>query len=195
MGSISAGWFLFQSSLPAPKVAAAQSRTDRERKPEIQLAAQDVPSAEPRPRAEPIAPELSLLTSEPSGAAPPTVEISGQAPTSNPSSTGSISVMPREAEQAEAALPAWATDALPVRRPIQQAPAGEAPPSAQTQPTGDDLVDLNTASVGTLNALGIGLVGRRVVANRPYAQTDDLLLKRILTRKDFEQIRTKVTAR
>jgi DNA uptake protein ComE-like DNA-binding protein len=57
------------------------------------------------------------------------------------------------------------------------------------------LVDLNTASVGTLNALGIGLVGRRVVANRPYAQTDDLLLKRILTRKDFEQIRTKVTAR
>jgi DNA uptake protein ComE-like DNA-binding protein len=195
LGSISEGWFLSQSSLRAPKVAAAQSRMGREREPEVQLAAQDVPSAEPRLRAEPIAPEASLLTSEPSMATPPTLEISGQAPPSDPSSTGSISLMPREAEQAEAAGPAWVTDSLPERRIIQQGLAGEAPPGAHTEPTGDDLVDLNAASVGTLNALGIGLVGRRVVANRPYAQTDDLLLKRILTRKDFEQIRTKVTAR
>jgi DNA uptake protein ComE-like DNA-binding protein len=61
--------------------------------------------------------------------------------------------------------------------------------------TRDDLVDLNTASVEKLSSLGIGLVGRRLVENRPYARPEDLLTKRVLTRKDFEQIRSKVTAR
>jgi hypothetical protein len=60
---------------------------------------------------------------------------------------------------------------------------------------GGNLVDLNTASAGTLDSLGIGLVGRRLVENRPYTRPEDILTKRVLTRKDFDLIRSKVTAR
>jgi DNA uptake protein ComE-like DNA-binding protein len=68
-----------------------------------------------------------------------------------------------------------------------------AAPPTDEGPTSGDLVDLNTAPAGTLDSLGIGLIGRRVVENRPYAGPQDLLTKRVLTRKDFEQIRSKVT--
>jgi hypothetical protein len=70
-----------------------------------------------------------------------------------------------------------------------------APPNDHGPLTGEDLVNLNTAAAGALDSLGIGLVGRRVVQSRPYARPGDLLTKRVLTRKDFELIRSKVTAR
>jgi DNA uptake protein ComE-like DNA-binding protein len=55
------------------------------------------------------------------------------------------------------------------------------------------LVDINTASVEELNSLG-GRFGRAIIASRPYATTDELLSKRVLTRSTFSQIKDQITA-
>jgi DNA uptake protein ComE-like DNA-binding protein len=55
------------------------------------------------------------------------------------------------------------------------------------------LVDINTASVDELNRLG-GRFGRAIIAGRPYATTDDLVSKRVLTRSTFSQIKDQITA-
>ena len=54
-------------------------------------------------------------------------------------------------------------------------------------------VDINTASVEELNRLG-GRFGRAIVAGRPYASTDELVSKRVLTRSTFSQIKDQITA-
>ncbi len=69
-----------------------------------------------------------------------------------------------------------------------------ASPSSQQAPAGPG-VDLNTASVEELNALGAGMIGRRIIAFRPCASPEDLVTKRVLKRSDFEIIKAAVTAR
>jgi DNA uptake protein ComE-like DNA-binding protein len=56
-------------------------------------------------------------------------------------------------------------------------------------------VDLNSASVEQLNALGAGMIGKRVIEFRPYASVEDLVTRRVLKRADYETIRAAVTAR
>jgi hypothetical protein len=56
-------------------------------------------------------------------------------------------------------------------------------------------VDLNTASVEQLNALGAGMIGRRIIEFRPYASPEDLVTRRVLKRADYETIKAAVTAR
>lgn len=56
-------------------------------------------------------------------------------------------------------------------------------------------VDLNTASVEQLNALGAGMIGRRIIEFRPYAAPEDLVTRRVLKRADYETIKAAVTAR
>jgi hypothetical protein len=193
VGAIPALGYLSQSSLPMPEVAAAQSGSARETQPEDQLAARDLPSTEPLPQPEAVAAESSPALFEASVTAPRPGGEEDAVP--GPSSTGSISEMPRNAEQTEAQRAASATDESPEPRSVQQATARPAPPGDREASTGSDLVDLNTASAGTLDSLGIGLVGRRLVENRPYTRPEDILTKRVLTRKDFDLIRSKVTAR
>ncbi|WP_336490356.1 helix-hairpin-helix domain-containing protein [Methylobacterium nigriterrae] len=55
--------------------------------------------------------------------------------------------------------------------------------------------DLNTASVEELNALGAGMIGRRIVAFRPYASPEDLVNRRVLKKSDFEIIKASVMVR
>ena len=194
VGAIPALGYLSQSSLPMPEVATAQSGSARETQPEDRLAARDLPSTEPLPQPEPIAAESSPALFEASVTAPRPGGEEDAVP--GPSSTGSISEMPRNAELTEAQRAASATDESPEPHSVQQAPARPAPPSGDREAlTGSDLVDLNTASAGTLDSLGIGLVGRRLVENRPYTRPEDILTKRVLTRKDFDLIRSKVTTR
>lgn len=71
------------------------------------------------------------------------------------------------------------------------APAGAPDPS---MPPGGS-VDLNTASVEQLNALGAGMIGRRIVEFRPYTSPDELLTRRVLKRADYDTIRNAITAR
>jgi DNA uptake protein ComE-like DNA-binding protein len=53
-------------------------------------------------------------------------------------------------------------------------------------------VDLNSASIEELNALGGGRIGRAIVNGRPYRSPDELLLKRVLSRATFEQIKGQI---
>jgi Helix-hairpin-helix motif len=53
-------------------------------------------------------------------------------------------------------------------------------------------VDLNSASVEELNALGGGRIGRAIVNSRPYRSPNELLHKRVLTRATFEQIKGQI---
>jgi len=56
-------------------------------------------------------------------------------------------------------------------------------------------VDLNTATVEQLNALGAGMIGKRILEFRPYASTAELLTRRVLKRADYETIKGAVTVR
>lgn len=56
-------------------------------------------------------------------------------------------------------------------------------------------VDLNSASVEQLNALGAGMIGKRIIEFRPYVSVDELLARRVLKRSDYEAIRGAVTIR
>lgn len=56
-------------------------------------------------------------------------------------------------------------------------------------------VDLNSASIEQLNALGAGMIGKRVIEFRPYASVEDLVTRRVLKRADYDTIRAAVTAR
>jgi hypothetical protein len=149
---------------------------------------------EPLLAPEPIASEGALAESERPAAVPTSIELfakTGVAP--EPLYTGSISPsLSRTAEQATTSLPA--ADRSPVPLTTEEATA-EGQPMDVGAPRSGELVDLNTAGPEALNSLGIGLVGRQVVASRPYDRPEDLVAKRVLTRKDFDLIRARVTAR
>jgi DNA uptake protein ComE-like DNA-binding protein len=53
-------------------------------------------------------------------------------------------------------------------------------------------VDLNAASVTDLNGLGGGMIGRAIIAGRPYRTPEDLLAKRILNKATFARIRDQI---
>jgi len=70
-------------------------------------------------------------------------------------------------------------------------------PGAANDPSGatDGNVDLNAATVEQLNALGAGMIGKRILEFRPYTSTDELLTRRVLKRADYETIKGAVTVR
>lgn len=93
---------------------------------------------------------------------------------------------------------------LGVSPPLPAAPAlpnlpnaGIAVASLATAPDpSSDLVDLNTATLQQLNALrGGGLIGRAIIRARPYAGTEDLVRKRVLSRSAFSRVKDQVTVR
>lgn len=59
----------------------------------------------------------------------------------------------------------------------------------------EGLVNINTASLGELDKLpGIGPVtGQKIIDNRPYSETGELLTKKAVGKKVFEQIKEKIT--
>ena len=54
-------------------------------------------------------------------------------------------------------------------------------------------IDLNTASIEELNALGGGRIGKAIARRRPYASPEDLLDKRVINRATFARIRDQIT--
>ncbi|WCS28432.1 helix-hairpin-helix domain-containing protein (plasmid) [Methylobacterium sp. NMS14P] len=83
--------------------------------------------------------------------------------------------------------------AAPPTPPQQQADSA----SGQGQPPASpgQGVDLNTASVEELNALGAGMIGRRIIAFRPYGSPEDLVTRRVLKKADYEAIKAAVAVR
>jgi hypothetical protein len=49
--------------------------------------------------------------------------------------------------------------------------------------------------VEQLNALGAGMIGKRIIEFRPYVSVDELLARRVLKRSDYEAIKGVVTVR
>ncbi|MBP2498798.1 DNA uptake protein ComE-like DNA-binding protein [Methylobacterium sp. PvP062] len=74
-------------------------------------------------------------------------------------------------------------------------PADSASGSGQPPASPGQGVDLNTASVEELNALGAGMIGRRIIAFRPYASPEDLVTRRVLKKADYEAIKAAVAVR
>ena len=106
-----------------------------------------------------------------------------------------------------AALPPPAPEPAPAA-PIALLPAPEqsaalrppgAVPPAESGPADASAVgegiDLNTASVDTLNNLGAGKIGKTIIANRPYTSPEDLLTRRVLKRKDYDAIKARIVVR
>jgi DNA uptake protein ComE-like DNA-binding protein len=54
--------------------------------------------------------------------------------------------------------------------------------------------NLNTASVDDLNRLGGGMIGKAIARGRPYASSEDLLHKRVVSRATFDRIKSRVSA-
>ncbi len=126
---------------------------------------------------------------------PPTTSIAaaGQpsAPVLEPSTVKQDGPRPPALEpavpQASAVLP-WNSGAVP-----SDAPDAKRVESTTAEASGSARVDINTASVEELNRLG-GRFGRAIIAGRPYADIDELVSKRVLTRSTFSQIKDQITA-
>ena len=54
-------------------------------------------------------------------------------------------------------------------------------------------LNLNVASIGQLDGLGGGRIGKAIARSRPYASPDDLLRKRVLSRATYARIKDQVT--
>lgn len=94
-----------------------------------------------------------------------------------------------------APVPAPAPSPPPVFTPAApSAPLPQADTTADTAPAAG-AVDLNTASVAELNGLGGGMIGKAIIAKRPYAAPGELLSKRVLSRATYEKIKDQVTVR
>src|SRR4051812_25423169 len=194
IGAIPALWYLSASpTVPPPEIIAAQSGSTSETPPQALVGVQEPERGEPLLVPKPIGSEGDLAESERPAAVPTSIELFAKTGVAaEPLYTGSISLsLSRTAEQTTRSQPAAGPPPVPLT--TEESAEGQLPNIEA--PRSGDLVDLNTAGPEALNRLGVGLVGRQVVANRPYDHPEDLVTKRVLTRKDFDLIRAKVTAR
>jgi len=65
------------------------------------------------------------------------------------------------------------------------------------RPSTDEPLDLNSATEGQLKSLpGIGGdTAARIVANRPYRSTHDLVDRRLMTTSEYDQIASRITVK
>jgi len=65
------------------------------------------------------------------------------------------------------------------------------------RPSSDEPLDINSASEGQLKSLpGMsGETAARIVANRPYKSTHDLIDRRLVTSSEYDQIASRITVK
>jgi competence protein ComEA len=78
---------------------------------------------------------------------------------------------------------------------LAQAPAKpeqKAPPAAKKQP-----LDINSASAAELKAVkGIGEAdAKKIVENRPYKSTDELVQKKVMSKATYDKIKDQIVAK
>jgi DNA uptake protein ComE-like DNA-binding protein len=95
----------------------------------------------------------------------------------------------KDAKKAEPATKAAAPAAAPAATPAKEAPKADAKKA--------ELIDLNSASEKELATLkGIGEVhAKAIVKGRPYKGKDDLVTKKIVTQKVYDDIKDQVIAK
>lgn len=124
---------------------------------------------------------------------------SGSAQRVAPAPRTGAAAPPPSSAAISAAIPAVPPDAPTAggaaARPMSPQPADSASGSGQPPASPGQGVDLNTASVEELNALGAGMIGRRIIAFRPYASPEDLVTRRVLKKADYEAIKAAVAVR
>lgn len=66
----------------------------------------------------------------------------------------------------------------------------------ETSPRVENLININTAGAAELDKLpGIGPVtAQKIIDNRPYSEASELLDKKVVSQKVFEEIKSKITA-
>ena len=96
--------------------------------------------------------------------------------------------------------PAADSKMAPAPKADKMAPAAKADtkaaPAAKTEAK-SDLIDLNSASSADLEALkGIGKVhAAAIIKGRPYKGKDDLVTKKIISEKEYAEIKDKIIAK
>lgn len=135
-------------------------------------------------------PAIRPVAATPPPTAKPVIPVAGspnaKAPTPGQSVQASTNAAPATAPQAGNAL----------RRPSRQVSAPverQVNAPSEDQPTGGH--DLNLASLDELNRLGGGMIGRAIIAGRPYHSSDELVTRRILSRATYALIRAQVSVR
>jgi DNA uptake protein ComE-like DNA-binding protein len=122
-------------------------------------------------------------------AMPEAVAVAPTPPTAGPAP---VSVEPQKAPRQLA--PARLMDGE-VATPTTVVPQAT-PSTSDETPVADEApargVDLNSASVEELNALGGGRIGRAIVNGRPYRSPDELLHRRVLSRATYDQIKGQI---
>ena len=84
---------------------------------------------------------------------------------------------------------------VPLSAPIAALASSAGPPRPPTDVP--DLLDINTATAGQLNALlGIGdAYSEKIIKGRPYQRKDELVQRQILPRATYENIKYKIVAK
>ena len=82
--------------------------------------------------------------------------------------------------------PAWAQPPKDPPKPQPKAPAAKKAP-----------LDINSASADELKALkGIGEAdAKKIVANRPYKSTDELVQKKVIPKATYDKIKDQIVAK
>jgi competence protein ComEA len=104
---------------------------------------------------------------------------------------------PQPATGAKTAPPPAADSKMaPTAKSDKMAPAAKADTKAAPAAK-SDLIDLNSASSAELEALkGIGKVhAAEIIKGRPYKGKDDLVTKKIITDKEYAEIKDKIIAK
>lgn len=96
--------------------------------------------------------------------------------------------------QAAAPPPAAPATPDPVPAPAERDASVEVPPPAVADTAASDaLVDINSATVESLNHIpGVGRIGRAIASHRPYRSVDELVSRRILRSSDFQRVKDKL---